>query len=160
MKNSRNHNNNELSLKKNFNDGFGLSRMMENFFNPFPFSDFIMPDYFMANRSNVKSNIRETEDGYMIEIAAPGLSKEDVKVDLYGDELTVSYEATSENAENDGKGYVSKEWSSQSFSRSFIVPEGTKAEDIKATCKNGVLRVSFPAEKQAELPHHNIDIDE
>lgn len=94
-------------------------------------------------------NIREEKDGYTIEFAAPGLKKEDFKIELKDGLLTVSSEKKEENEETD-KNYTRKEFSYSAFSRSFRLPDHIAAEHIKATYKDGVLILNLP--KLADKP--------
>ncbi len=93
---------------------------------------------------NVPSaNVKETEKSYHIELAAPGLAKKDFKVEADNGVLTISSEKEEEKKEGSG-GYTRKEYSYNSFSRSFTLPENSKTDKIDAKYEDGVLKVTVP----------------
>jgi HSP20 family protein len=85
-------------------------------------------------------NVKENEKNFEIELAAPGLSKKDFKVVAENGVLTISSEKKSEEEKKE-KGYTRREFSYSSFSRSFVLPENTNQDDVKASYEDGVLRV-------------------
>ncbi len=96
-------------------------------------------------------NIRETEDAYEVEMAAPGMNKEDFKIELDNNILTISSEKTEEREEDGKEKYSRKEFSYQSFQRSFNLPkEVVDEEKIEAYYKNGVLHLSIPKREEAK----------
>ncbi|PKP04410.1 MAG: hypothetical protein CVU11_05125 [Bacteroidetes bacterium HGW-Bacteroidetes-6] len=95
-----------------------------------------------------KVNIAENENAWTIELASPGLEKDDFKIEVKDDVLTISNEKKEEKKE-DGKNYMRREFSYCSFSRSFMLPELADSEKIDAAYHNGVLEVSIP-KKEAE----------
>jgi HSP20 family protein len=103
-------------------------------------------------------NITEGKDDYKIEVAAPGLNKEDFKVNFENNVLTVSSEKEEKNEEKDEK-VMRKEFSYYSFSRSFALPQTINAEKIKAIHKDGILQVFVPKREEAkEKPAREIKI--
>ena len=94
--------------------------------------------------SNPAVNVYEKKDDFEIEVAAPGLEKKDFHIDLKDNVLTVSSEKKETKEEKDGEQVVFSEFNYTSFSRSFRLPEGVDANKIKATHKNGVLKISLP----------------
>ena len=118
---------------------------------PALFQDFFKPqnqwfdDSGLVNR--VKKvpavNIIENENNYMISVAAPGLKKEDLKIDVEGNMLTISSEKE-ENKEEKNEKFTRREYSFTSFSRSFALPEDVKQEDIDARYENGELNIMLP----------------
>ena len=102
------------------------------------------------HRSNVPAvNIRETEAGYQLEVAAPGLSKEQFSLNVEDRVLTVAAEQKTEKAEENGK-WTRREFSYASFKRSFTLPHHVNADNIKATYENGVLHVHVPKAEVAK----------
>lgn len=94
-------------------------------------------------------NISEDENRIQIEVAAPGLKKEDFKIDLEHNRLTVSAEISLESTES-GEKYSRKEFSYRSFRRLFNIPvETIDGEQIQAAYKDGILLVTLP--KREEL---------
>lgn len=94
-------------------------------------------------------NVKETNDDFMIEVAAPGLDKKDFKVDIDNNMLTISSEKEFKNEEQDQGRYMRREFSYTSFSRSFSLPDAVDAEKIKAQHKDGILMITIP--KKDEL---------
>lgn len=119
------------------------------------FSDALNNNYGVNKMPAV--NISEHADSYKIELAAPGLSKEDFKIELKKDTLMVSAERKSEN-NVEGKGYSRKEFEYSSFSRSFVLPESADVENISAEYLNGVLNISIGKDKKAKDMHKEIVI--
>jgi HSP20 family protein len=96
-------------------------------------------------------NIRETEDGFNVEMAVPGMKKEDFKVDLDQNLLTISAEEKSENSDKDTNGkYTRREFNYRSFKRVFTLPETANADKIHASYEDGVLAISIPKKEEAK----------
>jgi HSP20 family protein len=102
--------------------------------------------------SNVPAvNIREDENQYHLEVAAPGMRKEDFKVMLEDGVLTVSTEQKQEHAQQDEQGsYTKREFSYHSFSRSFRLPDSCAQEHIQARYADGVLHLEIPKNEEAK----------
>lgn len=91
-------------------------------------------------------NVKENEDGFEVEVAAPGFSKKDFHVELDNNLLTISStkEVKNEETARDGR-YTRKEFAFSSFRRSFTLPENTvNTEKIKARYEDGILSISIP----------------
>lgn len=88
-------------------------------------------------------NIVEEKNDFKISLAVPGMKKSDFKIDVEGDMLTISAETTEEKEDKDKK-FTRREYSYTSFSRSFTIPEGTKADKIDARYEDGVLKIVLP----------------
>lgn len=97
-------------------------------------------------------NIKENDKGFDIEVAAPGLSKSEFKINLEKSVLTVSSEKEANN-EVEQDNFTRKEFSYNSFSRSFSIPETIDTEKIKASHKNGILKIELPKQEEAKLKH-------
>ncbi len=95
-------------------------------------------------------NIKESEDDFEVELAAPGLSKKDFNIELNHDTLTISSEKKVENETKDGQQFARREFSYQSFSRSFTLPNTADSEKINAKYDNGILRVTIPKKEEAK----------
>ena len=103
-------------------------------------------------------NIRETDDGFAVELAAPGMKKEDFQLELDNDMLTVSSE-TSTNEEEQKQNYTRKEFSYNSFRRSFYLPNTVESEKINARYEDGILSVWIPKKEEAKKkPSRTISI--
>jgi HSP20 family protein len=99
-------------------------------------------------------NISEENDQFLIDVAVPGMKKEDLKINLNDNILTISCEKKEEKEEKDKK-ITRREFSYSSFMRSFQLPENIKAEEISAEYKEGVLKLKVPKQeesKQAPTP--------
>lgn len=95
--------------------------------------------------SVMKTDVREHENGYELDVDLPGIKKENVKVKLEDGYLTISASTAQNDDEKDKKGnYIRRERFSGSYSRSFYVGEEVKETDIKAKFDNGVLQLSIP----------------
>ena len=88
-------------------------------------------------------NITENKEDYKLSVAAPGLKKDDFKIDVEGNMLTISSEKEDSKEEKDER-YTRKEYSYSSFSRSFALPEEVNQEKIEAKYQDGVLKVTLP----------------
>lgn len=132
-----------------------------NLLNSFPaqFDDFLNRDIFnwgLANFSDTNTtipavNIKETSDSYEVEVAAPGMSKNDFKVQLEGNSLTISSEKTNKSSENDEARYWNREFSYQSFSRTFNLQKDVLDIDrIEARYVDGVLQLLIPKMEHAK----------
>jgi HSP20 family protein len=120
-------------------------------------------DYYGGGRSmqypefaHPATNISEDAEGYKICMAVPGIEKDKIKIDLEKNELTISYEGTSE--ENDVK-YIRREFNNHSFSRTFLISDKTNPEKTKAQYQDGILTLYIPKkEPQKEVGPRNIQI--
>ena len=115
-------------------------------------------DWFDLHNNNYSStgtnipavNIKESNEGFEVEMAAPGMSKKDFKIELENNLLTISSEKREEAEKKEGDRYTRKEFSYQSFSRSFSLPEVVDADKINARYENGVLFLSIPKKEEAK----------
>jgi len=120
---------NQYWLPSLFNDIFD-----DDFMNYTPAKQFASPAV----------NIIENEKDYQIEVAAPGMSKEDFKVRLENDnELVISLEKKNED-KHEKKNYLRREFSYASFKQAFIIPDEVEAEGINAAMVDGVLKITLP----------------
>ncbi|WP_431129418.1 Hsp20/alpha crystallin family protein [Flagellimonas flava] len=103
-------------------------------------------------------NITESTEAFDIEVAAPGLKKEDFKINLENGMLTISSEK-SEEKESEEKKVTRKEFSFSRFQRSFTLPESVQADNINASYKEGVLKIKLPKKEEAKKqPPKQIEI--
>ena len=126
---------------------------------PGSFNDFFTRDLWnwgLANNSVTNTtipavNIKETNDTFDVEVAAPGMKKNDFKVELDGNMLTISSEKTDETNEKEGERYSRREFSYQSFQRTFQLPKDVvDADKIGARYENGVLHLVIPKKEEAK----------
>ena len=126
-----------MSLIKRNNSLWGFSPMLSDFFGP----DDLTFDRLWKKDWVPAVNISEDDKKFEIEFAAPGMRKEDFKVNIENGVLSVSAERKEEKEEKK-KNYTRQEYSYNSFSRSFTLPENVKEDDIKANYQGGVLRLN------------------
>ena len=132
------------------------------------FDDFFSKDLFNWNDKNFADfgntlpsvNVKETETNYEIEMAVPGLKKEDFKINIDRNILTISSESQTENEERDEKkNYTRREFNYQSFTRSFTMPSDiVDVEHIEAKYDNGILKLAVPKRENAKKEVKTIEI--
>ena len=127
-----------------WNNRLPLADMFTNFFD----SEFI--DYFNHKGSDPAANIIEHPDSFELNLAAPGLKKDDFKINLDNNVLTISSELENEKHE-EGTNFTRKEFYYGSFSRSFTLPKTINIEKIKAEYENGILTVMLPKKDEAKV---------
>ncbi|MFL5789395.1 MAG: Hsp20/alpha crystallin family protein, partial [Flavisolibacter sp.] len=108
-------------------------------------------------RHFIPVNIKEKEKGYSLEVVAPGFTKEDFRISLEKDLLTISAEKKSETDNNSEK-LILKEYSFKSFKRSFTVSDDIDIENIEAKYENGVLLINLPRKEQVKETTKQISI--
>jgi HSP20 family protein len=129
--------------------------------NPLPalFDDFFNRDLYGWGTSNFSDtnttipavNIKETAENYEVEVAAPGMTKKDFKVELDGNLLTISSERTNQKEETEDERYSRKEFSYQSFQRTFTLQKDVVDIDkIQAKYENGLLHLLIPKKEEAK----------
>lgn len=136
-----------------------IPSLIENFFGR------DINDLFNANMQAVHNvpavNVVEHNDGFRIEVAAPGLKKEDFKLSLNHNNLTISayQETQKEQQDNNGEKYTRREFSYSSFQRTFTLPGSIDADAIQATYTDGVLTINLPKREEAKVkPPRQIEI--
>jgi HSP20 family protein len=137
-------NNRNNTLMPGFNDVF------ESIFNDTFFNDR------MVTRVPAV-NVSETEENYHIELAVPGLKKEDFKLNLEQNVLTISVELNTERQDNQ-KNYSKREFSYSSFVRSFTLPESADDNNINATYTDGILSIDIAKREEAKAVRRQIEI--
>lgn len=122
-------------------------------------------DWTTRNFSNTNTtlpsvNIREDENGFEVDMAAPGFEKKDFKIELINNLLTISSEKKVETETKEGQQFTRQEFSYQSFSRSFTLPNTVEGEKIQAKYENGILKVAIPKKEEAKpKPVKQIEIN-
>ncbi len=94
-------------------------------------------------------NIAETDEEFLVEMAAPGMKRENFNIELDNDLLRISSEVNNTNEEKRDT-YTRKEFSYESFTRSFHLPNSVEADKIKAKYENGLLRLVIPKKEEAK----------
>ena len=133
-------------------NGFSL---LENFFNEIPT---VFRDDFASNiRGAIPVNIKEIKDAYEVEVVAPGFEKNDFKINLDKNVLTISAEKKNEVKDENEK-QIRSEYSYRSFNRSFTLDEKIDAEKIDAKYLNGVLTLNLPKKAEVKASAKEISI--
>jgi HSP20 family protein len=134
-------------------DIFGMDRVFENFFN-----DTVFPALY-SRSGQMKVDVRENENEYLVEADLPGFKKEDISVDYDDETLTISAKCDETKEEKDEKdaNYLRRERVACSTTRSFTVPD-IDAEKISAAMEHGVLKVTLPKLKVTKPKGRKIDI--
>ena len=132
----------------------------ENYSPSWPgfFNDFLNRDWYdwsnqnfsLTNTTIPSVNIKENENEFEVEMAAPGMSKDDFRIELNNSVLTISSEKQNENQSKEGENITRREFSYQSFSRSFTLPVIVETDKITAKYENGLLRVNIPKKEEAK----------
>jgi HSP20 family protein len=124
-----------------------LPTMIDEFFKPW--NQWLDDSRFVpAVRSLPAVNIKEQDDKYTVTLAAPGMKKEDFKIDLSGNMLSISSEKEEDKKTTEEK-FTRREYSYQSFSRSFALPDDVTGDAIEARYEDGELTINIPRKKPA-----------
>jgi HSP20 family protein len=102
-------------------------------------------------------NVKESKEAFKLDVAAPGFKKEDFKLEVKNGYLTISGESKEEKEDKD-ETFTRREYSFNSFSRSFSLPENVNAEHVEAQYSDGVLKVTLPKKKSDEKPAKQIAV--
>jgi len=95
-------------------------------------------------------NVKENADEFMVEVAAPGFEKKEFNIELNNDVLTISSEKKIENETKDDERVTRREFSYQSFSRSFTLPASVERDKINAKYENGILDIVISKKEEAK----------
>lgn len=133
-----------------------FNNFMDDFFTPF--SSMLKDDFVTANfKQFAPVNVIEKEGGYEVEVVAPGMEKEDFKISMDKNLLTITGEKK-ETAENNNKKYTRREYKYQSFTRSFTIDETIDTEKIDAKYVNGVLTLNLPKKPEVKASAKEINV--
>ena len=129
--------------------------------NPF-FNDVysLLNDSFLNEKVATRTpavNISETDNQFEVDLAIPGLSKEDIKINLDKNVLSVSADKKTETVDEDKK-FTKREYSFNSFSRSFTLPESADHSKIEADYTNGILKLTITKKEEAKLQSREIAV--
>ena len=136
----------------------------ENLFDEFFDDDFPMipmrsirnPLYGKNAKNLMKTDVRETDNTYELDVDLPGFKKDEVRLDLKDGYLTISAAKGLDKDQEDKKGkYIRQERYAGACSRSFFVGEGIEPRDVSAKFEDGILRVSLPKQVKKELPRNS-----
>jgi HSP20 family protein len=138
-----------MSLIKRNENYPSWSNLFNDFFNR-DWMDWTTRNFSDTNTTLPSVNILEGNDSFEVEMAAPGLEKKDFKIELNHGVLTVSSEKKLENETKKGQKFKRKEYSYQSFSRSFTLPDIVESKKISAKYESGILKVIIPKKTVAK----------
>ena len=141
----------------NFNNRFPWKRtMLSNFLEA---DDFFNDDFFVKDNLMPAMNLKEGDNNFEVEVAAPGFTKGDFNITIDNNGLHISAEKSVEKEEKEEE-YLRKEFSYNSFKRSLRLPESVNTDkDVKATYKNGVLKLDIVKKEEAKvLPQKVIEV--
>ena len=120
--------------------------VLGSFFNDFMNSDLMERNLF---QSNPAVNITETNDKFIVELAAPGMKKEDFKIEVENKVLNIRAEKKDEKNEVNSR-FIRREFSYSMFERSFTLPENVSNDAIAAEYEHGVLKLHIPKKDDAK----------
>ena len=126
----------------------------------FPFDDDFFrrtPSYNKKSSTSVmRTDIRDTDDSYELDVDLPGYKKDEINVQLKEGYLTISASKNTENDEKDKKGnYIRRERYNGTMSRSFYVGNAIHQDDIRAKYADGILKISVPKKTKKEVEQAN-----
>jgi len=137
-------------LKRSNNNYPSIPSFMDNILSR-DWMDWSTSNFSNTNTTIPAVNIKENDNEYEIEVAAPGMKKDDFKVNLNKNQLTISSERSNEKNEKNSENYLRKEFSYQSFQRSFTLPENlVDDEKISAKYNDGILYVRIPKREEVK----------
>jgi len=124
-----------------------LPSFIDRFFNS-ELMDWGTSNFSSTNTSLPAVNVKETDDDYFIEVAAPGMTKKDFSINFQNNVLIIASERQHENEESDDS-YTRKEFNYQSFQRSFTVPgNDVDGDKISASYNDGILNIKLPKREE------------
>lgn len=125
-----------------------LPSVFDDFFKPW--NEWFDNGIFGGRTMNIPAvNITEHKDEYQVSLAVPGMKKDDFRIDVDGNMLTISSEKEEKKEEKEKK-FTRKEYNYSSFSRSFTLPEEINKEKIEARYEDGVLKIALPRKEEAK----------
>jgi len=126
-----------------------VPNVIERFFNN-DLMNWNRNDYLNTDITLPSVNIKETNNEFAIEVAVPGFEKSDFNIEIDDNLLTISSEKQIENEEKDGEKITRREFSYQSFKRTFSLPEMVEEDKITAKYENGILLINIPKKEEVK----------
>jgi HSP20 family protein len=123
---------------------------------PLLMNELFVPDWFGGVQKSSFSfpviNIKETKENYQLELAMPGIKKEDFKIELEDKLISIALENKQESQEkNENFKYTRREFVYSSFKKTFSIPDDVNAESISALYENGILNITLPKVEKEEI---------
>ena len=129
-----------------WNDPFDMDRMLPRGRDPL---------YGKHSKNLMKTDVRETEGSYELDVDLPGFKKDEVNVELNNGYLTIEAAKSLDKDDTDKQGrYIRQERYAGSMSRSFYVGDDVESADVSAKFEDGILKISVPKAAPKELPKH------
>jgi HSP20 family protein len=148
--------------KNKVNGGYRLDAVVDNIFNHSlrRFFDGNLWDSENAlTAGTVPVNVRETEQQYEVDVIAPGCKKEDFRIQVLANELSISFNCNDEKKEeNERSGWVRNEFVQRSFTRSFALDDTVSTDKINARYEDGILKLVLPKNEKAKPRLLAIDV--
>lgn len=152
-----------VAKRQNGNPSVSFGSVVDNIFQN-SLRRFFDDSFFEQGMSPMASgsipvNVRETDQQYELDLVAPGCRKEDFNIDLNDNMLTISFEQKAEKKEeNENAGWVRKEFTQRSFSRSFTLNDMVDINRISATYTDGILHLVLPKNENSKKLSRNIEV--
>lgn len=135
-----------------------IDQLFQNNLNRF-FNDDFWGFNGVEHQVTVPVNLKETDKAYEMQLVAPGLKKEDFKLNVTNELLTVSFEQKDEQEQGSKEeGWLRKEYKMQSFSRSFNLDDSVDINKISAAYNNGILHLTLPKKENAQRISKSIEV--
>lgn len=135
-----------------------VDQLLENNLSRF-FNDDFWGFSGVNHQVNVPVNLRETDKTYEMSLVAPGLRKEDFRLNVSDNLLTISYgQNEQQNSQNNEEGWLRKEYKMNSFSRSFSLDDTVDVSKISASYDNGILHLTLPKKESAQRLTKTIEV--
>jgi len=126
-----------------------VPNLFDRFFDN-DFFDWSNKNFSLTNTTLPSINIKEDEDKFEVELAAPDFKKSDFKVEINNGQLNICSEKKSENESDENENYRVKEFSYQSFNRSISLPDTVNEDKVSAKYEDGLLKLHIPKKEEAK----------
>lgn len=151
-----------LAKKQNGNPSVSFGNVVDNIFQNSIrrfFDDNFWEPGTQLTTGSVPVNVRETNNHYEMDVIAPGCRKEDFKINVSQNVLTVSFnQGESRNTQDEKAGWVRNEYMQRSFSRSFTLDDSVDLNKIEANYTDGILRLVLPKSEKAKTVSRDIQV--
>ncbi len=135
-----------------------IDQLFQNNLNRF-FNDDFWGFNGIEHQATVPVNLKETDKAFEMQLVAPGLKKEDFKLNVTNELLTVSFEQKEEQEqESKNDGWLRKEYKMQSFNRTFNLDDSVDINKISAVYNNGILHLTLPKKENAQRISKSIEV--
>lgn len=129
--------------------------------NPLYMNNLLNDEFFGGKMENLSQNVNiaESDNGYRIDLVAPGFERSEIKVTIDKNKLTIaSLQEENKDKEESKEKFVRKEFVKKPFSKTFELPENSDLEKIEASHKNGILSIAIAKKAKVEIPVQEIKV--